>query len=254
MTTKNPEMNPQPRPPAAVVGENLKRERKKAGLTQQELADKSGILLRTIQRAEAGTAVENEALVCLAEVLGVTVDLLQFDFENPPADLKAVVDEMIAQMTGTGPWRHVPVHRVLTLTEAEGLINLQACGYLPEKAEDLSMAAKDIATGLLQTITSDLDGLDLEPASAWECAKSLAADLEALDLEGGALLIGKLDLTYQARTEGSVTSTSWPMFLLLFVPKDQIKPTAAFDLRILPKAFKERNPSTWSPIPAAPNR
>jgi hypothetical protein len=98
-----------------------------------------------------------------------------------------------------------------------------------------------------------------EPGAAWcpDCTlivairkdRGLAADLESLDMEGGALLLGKLDLTYQTRAEGGVTSTPWPMSLLLFVPKARIKPTAAFDLRLLLKPFKETNPSTWKPIP-----
>lgn len=46
--------------------------REKANLTQEELAEKSGVSVRTIQRIEAGTVPKGYTLKALATALGVT--------------------------------------------------------------------------------------------------------------------------------------------------------------------------------------
>ncbi|NBA88961.1 helix-turn-helix domain-containing protein [Emticicia sp. CRIBPO] len=52
--------------------------RQKLNLTQEELSDKSGVSVRTIQRIEAGTAPQGYTLKALAEALGVNeIELLE---------------------------------------------------------------------------------------------------------------------------------------------------------------------------------
>lgn len=50
--------------------------RKKQGLTQENLAEKSFVTVRTIQRVEAGKEVSNETLKSISNALGVTVSEL----------------------------------------------------------------------------------------------------------------------------------------------------------------------------------
>ncbi|MBF2777752.1 helix-turn-helix domain-containing protein [Staphylococcus saprophyticus] len=50
--------------------------RKKQELTQESLAEKSFVTVRTIQRVEAGEEVSNETLRSISNALGVTVSEL----------------------------------------------------------------------------------------------------------------------------------------------------------------------------------
>lgn len=49
----------------------LKKNREKLNLTQQELSDKSGISIRTIQRIESGNEPKGQTLKILAKTLGI---------------------------------------------------------------------------------------------------------------------------------------------------------------------------------------
>lgn len=49
----------------------LKQIREKQNLTQEELSEKSGISVRTIQRIEAGTPPKGYTLKTLAKALGI---------------------------------------------------------------------------------------------------------------------------------------------------------------------------------------
>lgn len=55
----------------------LKQLRESQNLTQEELSEKSGISVRTIQRIEAGTAPKGHTLKTLAKTLEITEDELQ---------------------------------------------------------------------------------------------------------------------------------------------------------------------------------
>lgn len=60
--------------------------RKSQGLTQEELARRMNVAVRTIQRLEAGSEPQLETLRDAAEVLGVAVErLLQLQHPEPPA-------------------------------------------------------------------------------------------------------------------------------------------------------------------------
>lgn len=63
---------------------NLKNIREKLNLTQEELTEKSGISVRTIQRIEAGTAPKGQTLKILSKALGVEENELLGKQETPP--------------------------------------------------------------------------------------------------------------------------------------------------------------------------
>ncbi len=66
--------------------DNLKRLRQAAGLTQAQLAEKTGISLRTVQTWENVERMPlANAAVKLAKALGVTVEQLVADDEPTPA-------------------------------------------------------------------------------------------------------------------------------------------------------------------------
>ncbi len=59
------------------VGERIMRRRKKLGLTQEELAERSGLTTQFVSYAESGKrASRPENLMRIASVLGVSVDYL----------------------------------------------------------------------------------------------------------------------------------------------------------------------------------
>lgn len=65
----------------------LQKARKNAGYTQQELAEKLGVSVRTITNWEAGDRSPSlEALVTLAKILGVSTDYLLGNETRPQAD------------------------------------------------------------------------------------------------------------------------------------------------------------------------
>jgi transcriptional regulator with XRE-family HTH domain len=57
--------------------------RDKLNLTQEELADKANISVRTIQRIESGTKPKGFALESLSKALGVSKDVLLQDKVKP---------------------------------------------------------------------------------------------------------------------------------------------------------------------------
>jgi transcriptional regulator with XRE-family HTH domain len=71
----------------SAIGQNVKRMRSAAGLTQQALAVAAGLSISAITQIEQGTNEDPRAstLSALARVLGVTVDdLLKVEEEQQP--------------------------------------------------------------------------------------------------------------------------------------------------------------------------
>lgn len=69
-----------------MARENLRNARKKAGMTQQELADKLEISLRYYQNIEAGTRTGDFAIWdTLEDITGVHQRILREISENHPA-------------------------------------------------------------------------------------------------------------------------------------------------------------------------
>ncbi|MBD8082406.1 helix-turn-helix domain-containing protein [Chryseobacterium caseinilyticum] len=74
----------------------LKKIREEKNFTQEELAEKSGLSVRTIQRIEAGTAPKGYTLKTLASTLDVAEkDLLISDDSNNQTETEVIVEEPI---------------------------------------------------------------------------------------------------------------------------------------------------------------
>lgn len=72
----------------------LKNIREQQNLTQEELSDKSGVSVRTIQRIEAGTEPKGHTLKVLAKTLGIQErELLDKKNENRNQEEKPIINE-----------------------------------------------------------------------------------------------------------------------------------------------------------------
>jgi transcriptional regulator with XRE-family HTH domain len=72
----------------------LKNIREKQNLTQEELSDRSGISVRTIQRIEAGTNPKGHTLKILAKTLAIEEkELLGQKSENPEEEVRPTINE-----------------------------------------------------------------------------------------------------------------------------------------------------------------
>ena len=70
-----------------IIGERLKQYRVNAGMTQQDLEDKSGVSVRSISRLEQGASVQLESLLKVLAALNLdgNVDLLIPDQTKRPS-------------------------------------------------------------------------------------------------------------------------------------------------------------------------
>lgn len=71
----------------------LRDARKKAGLTQEELAERAGLAQSVVSRAEKGLSVASDSLARLAEAVGLAVADLESDPEAVPARTAAHAHE-----------------------------------------------------------------------------------------------------------------------------------------------------------------
>jgi hypothetical protein len=153
-------------------------------------------------------------------------------------------------MTGTGPWRHIPVRRILTPLDVETeLINRMPFGHIPHKDPELSAEALNQVAEIMGWV-KDIDCVESGGPFAWETAKSIAGSLETLDQLGGAMLVGTIHLTLVTKSATEIVKTPGNWLVVVFLPIGNIKPTIAFDMRDLPPAFLEHSPKTWTPVPA----
>ena len=91
-------------------GEKLKEKRAAAGLTQAELAEKTGVTARTIQNYELGTRRPSNMLVVqrIADVLGTTAEYLLSSgetlvveaHERGGARAAKDINELVSEVTG----------------------------------------------------------------------------------------------------------------------------------------------------------
>lgn len=65
------------------VNERLRRLRKAAGLTQQQLADRAGITQSTVGNIESGLRAYGSSVVSLSKILGVNPDYLMCETNDP---------------------------------------------------------------------------------------------------------------------------------------------------------------------------
>ena len=85
-----------------TIGQNVFRYRKRAGLTQEELSERTGLTSGTISKIERGTmAVMTITLYSIAQALHVTCDALLY----PPESLPAV--ESISRLLAEQPTEFV---------------------------------------------------------------------------------------------------------------------------------------------------
>ncbi|WP_066225030.1 helix-turn-helix domain-containing protein [Formosa haliotis] len=72
----------------------LKKNREKLNLTQEELSDKSGISIRTIQRIESGNEPKGQTLKILAKTLGIKENEL-LEKEEAQIEIKSTLIKII---------------------------------------------------------------------------------------------------------------------------------------------------------------
>ncbi|MGM0932329.1 MAG: helix-turn-helix domain-containing protein [Bacteroidota bacterium] len=72
----------------------LKKNREKLNLTQEELSDKSGISIRTIQRIESGNEPKGQTLKLLAKTLGIKENEL-LEKEEPKIEINSTLIKII---------------------------------------------------------------------------------------------------------------------------------------------------------------
>jgi len=115
----------------ASLGENLKKIRKAKGLTQKQVAQKSGVKQSVISDLETGTAKSTGSIIELADALGVTAEELR----------KGVVDD--SDFSNVTPVK-TNMAPVLSWVQAGVFTNVQAVDMtqveewlpLPEDCED----------------------------------------------------------------------------------------------------------------------
>ena len=94
------------------VGKHLRKLRESRGLTQMALAAKSGLDIRTCQRAEAGMSVSPSTVRDLADTLELDVTKL-LENSDPARDEQAEKDEILAEWLrhgNDGTSSGVPAH------------------------------------------------------------------------------------------------------------------------------------------------
>ena len=88
-----------------TFGLRMRKARKKAGLKQQELADKTGIAVTSIRRYESGErSPTNDYVLKIAEALGASIIHLQYGSAavaeattRPRERLKDIFDELVKE-------------------------------------------------------------------------------------------------------------------------------------------------------------
>lgn len=78
------------------IGENLKRIRKERGMTQEQLAERAGLVVMSIRRYENENANSRyEALKKISQALNISVKELIGEEYNSPAELPADVKKLL---------------------------------------------------------------------------------------------------------------------------------------------------------------
>jgi transcriptional regulator with XRE-family HTH domain len=85
------------------IGKRIAYLRRRAGHTQQELAEATGVSVETVSRMERGATFPSVSRLCqVAEALGVAVQDF-FMFEEPATETDALVDEVVELLRGREP-------------------------------------------------------------------------------------------------------------------------------------------------------
>ena len=151
------------------IGENLRRLRRAADMTQEQLADKLGVAYQSVSRWENGTTYPDmEFLPVLAGIFGVTVDELLCGKAEPEVQLvpeaqrKDIKDMMLRMKvdTGDGDRVRISVPMALVQVAAEtGMAMPQVNGNPAlqqiDFAQILSMVEKGVMGNLMEVETND---------------------------------------------------------------------------------------------------
>lgn len=142
---------------------SLKHWRQHQGLTQEQVAEKAGVGVRTIQRMEAGGVGRYDSLERLAEVLSVSVEEL---CEPPPADRRE-------SEAPTRRWEVIPVSRLARGAELVELLAGRHAMHFSRIEVDAD-GDRDLVAHLEQELQDDLDIVrELGPIARRECERSL---------------------------------------------------------------------------------
>ena len=102
-----------------MIGQRLKKLRKKHQLTQQALADKVGLNYVQIGRYEVGRATpSSDALVRLAQALGTTTDYLMNGSQQEAASVQLTDKELLRQFQEVQHLNAEDKHLVKTFLDA----------------------------------------------------------------------------------------------------------------------------------------
>ena len=82
-----------PREIELEIAANVKRRRREAKLTQQQLSEKSGVSLGSLKRFENQGKISLESLVKIGVALGYQQDLLQLFSQRRYRSIEEVIDE-----------------------------------------------------------------------------------------------------------------------------------------------------------------
>lgn len=80
------------------IGENIRELRKKRGITQEQLAERTGISFQAVSKWKTGASLPDITMApVLSAYFGVTTDaLLSFDRSEMERDIGRIVDEAFA--------------------------------------------------------------------------------------------------------------------------------------------------------------
>jgi transcriptional regulator with XRE-family HTH domain len=140
-------------------GERLKNQRELQNWSQQELADRAGVSLHTVFRAEKGTNIQSKNLEALASALNISVAYLMGETNDPEH----------REHQGLLDIHHLPQDSQIT-TKGHPLSTLNK--YRPASLEDFARVRESSRN------VESLDERDLNAA-----AEMLRASLEAIERE-----------------------------------------------------------------------
>lgn len=111
-----------------IVGEKISRIRKSKGLSQEELADKANINLRTVQRIENGeTEPRGHTLSCICKVLDINIEnLVDYGKSENKSFFIYFHASVIAGLVI--PFGDIIVPLILWLSKKDKIINLDVQG------------------------------------------------------------------------------------------------------------------------------
>jgi transcriptional regulator with XRE-family HTH domain len=167
----------------AVLAKNIRTFREAKHWTQQHLADTSGIVLRTVQRAEKGEGASVESLGALANAFDVTIDLLQTDFVALLEQAQGAHEAMKKTHD------FVPMQPITCST---GLAVIDGAEASVMQCASTNDAAQDTFAAFKSSVMDMVDVWDaVDPINHREWMKSAFAQVEEMNRLGLVVCVGK---------------------------------------------------------------